>query len=273
MKWEELISLYKQYLGGFLDKDNDIKKGLVVLGRRGVGKTFNTIKFLKENNINYDIVRGYITDLQLYKKLFECQNKVLVLDDIVNLINDTKLQLLLASLDTHNSVVNWNSSSNLIKSMELPNSFEFNGKVIMLFNTIDLSTEVKRALVDRCLTFRFDLSNEELKNAMVELAKANGIPMEMLNKFFALKKDYSLRDLDNLKFYHKYNIDLEKALKVGVNDDLIEIINAIDSIEERFPNLTQKEKVQIFERETGFGRSTYYKYLKLKKERYQAKND
>lgn len=124
-------------------------RGMIVSGPPGVGKSFGVEKILETNSVyaalhdnpelkKYEILKGSMTALGLYQKLYEYRKEyhVLVLDDIDCIFQDvTTLNLLKSVLDTTKTrKVNWESNSNILKSMDIPKSFEFHGGVIFITN-------------------------------------------------------------------------------------------------------------------------------------------
>lgn len=150
---EEVIERLRFRFSVLDDMTRAVKKGhirgMIVSGPPGVGKSFGVEKILDTNATyaalhddpslkKYEILKGSITALGLYQKLHEYQhpNCVLVLDDIDCIFQDvTTLNLLKSVLDsTKTRRVNWESNSNILKSMEIPKSFEFHGGVIFITN-------------------------------------------------------------------------------------------------------------------------------------------
>lgn len=150
---DEIIERLRFRFGVLEDMTKAVKKGnirsLIVSGPPGVGKSFGVEKVLDSHNIyallsdnptlkKYEILKGSMTALGLYTKLYEFsgENNVLVLDDIDAIFSDIDaLNLLKTVLDT-NQVrrVSWISDSRLLKSEGIPKTFDFHGGVIMITN-------------------------------------------------------------------------------------------------------------------------------------------
>lgn len=111
---------------------------LIINGPAGVGKTHAVETFLgKYAQGRYKVVKGHMTPLSLYGNLFlhRDPNNILVLDDIDSVFKKIEgVNLLKAAMDT-GSVrrINW-ESSNALKGVGIPDSFEFKGKVILISN-------------------------------------------------------------------------------------------------------------------------------------------
>ena len=74
------------------------KKGFLLYGNAGIGKTYNIIKAIKEENQKLNIFSGHITSLELYHYLYEHRKENVILDDINILENEQNLNLLKAVL-------------------------------------------------------------------------------------------------------------------------------------------------------------------------------
>jgi hypothetical protein len=126
---------------------NNSIRGLIVTGPPGVGKSFGIEKQMEKHALFdmigvrkefYQTVKGFITPIGLYKKLFECSqtHNVLIFDDCDIILQDeTSLNLLKAALDTGSKRrICWNAESRILRQEDLPNSFDFNGSVIFITN-------------------------------------------------------------------------------------------------------------------------------------------
>ncbi len=110
---------------------------LILVGEAGMSKTYNTISYLRENNINYEYVSSYSTPLSFYEILYKNSEKdVVVFDDISSIGNSLIISLLKSACWTfnHKKIVSYNSTSKVLEERGLPESFEFKGRVILIFN-------------------------------------------------------------------------------------------------------------------------------------------
>lgn len=117
---------------------------LMVAGAPGVGKTYELERRL-ENSLNngdiqsYESIKGTISALILYKKLYENKDKgqVVLLDDVDRIFGDEEaMNILKAALDS--SVVRkvcWSKNSRFLQDEGVPNSFDYSGQVIFITNT------------------------------------------------------------------------------------------------------------------------------------------
>jgi len=135
------------------DMTRAVKKGdvrsMIVTGPPGVGKSFGVEKVLSKHDVfadvaddkklkKYEVVKGAMSAIGLYKKLYEFQDKkcILVFDDCDSvLLDDLSLNILKAALDSSKKrMIHWNTDSRLLRSEGVPNSFEFKGGAIFITN-------------------------------------------------------------------------------------------------------------------------------------------
>ena len=135
------------------DMTRAVKKGdvraMIVTGPPGVGKSYGVEKVLSKHDImadiaqdqklkKYEIVKGAMSAIGLYSKLYEFSDKksILVFDDCDSiLLDDLSLNILKAALDTSKRrTISWNTDSRLLRSEGVPNQFEFKGGAIFITN-------------------------------------------------------------------------------------------------------------------------------------------
>ena len=246
-----------------LIRNNKIN-GLIIIGKRGMGKTFNLIMKLENLKVEgYNIIKGHISPLSVFKTLYQNkENGVIIFDDIIGLLkNEEILSLLLGATDYDNRTVKWISSKTL---MDLPNSFVFNGKIIILLNHIEQSNEFLNALKDRCYTISLNFSNEEIIQMLYIIANKRGISYEVVDFLKEMNRaslqNLSLRTLDKTQnIYQTYNnngdwkgLAREMLEYDDVEDVFIEIVGDRQSV---------KEQVREWIERTGYSRRQFF-YLK-----------
>lgn len=150
---EQIIKRMRERFLMLEDMTKAVKKGhvrsLIVSGAPGVGKSFGVEKILGYNKLladisgneslkKYDVIKGSITALGLYAKLYEYRdsNNVIVFDDCDQVFwCDVSLNLLKSALDSSKTRrLNWLADSNMLKREDIPNSFDFNGGIIFITN-------------------------------------------------------------------------------------------------------------------------------------------
>ena len=218
------------------DMTRAVKKGdvraMIVTGPPGVGKSYGVEKVLSKHDVfanvandeklkKYEVVKGAMSAIGLYSKLYEYSDKkcILVFDDCDSvLLDDLSLNILKAALDTSKKrMIHWNTDSRLLRSEGVPNSFEFKGGAIFITNikfdhvkskklqdhlealesrchyldlTIDTQREkvlrIKQVVTECGMLDSYDLS-DEAKLDVVEFVDANKDRMRELSLRTVLK--------------------------------------------------------------------------------------
>jgi len=122
-------------------------RAMIVTGPPGVGKSYGVEEQLSKSSIfgdmagnkrKYEVVKGAMTALGLYAKLYEYADKgnVVVFDDCDSvLMDDLSLNILKAALDSGKKrKIFWNADSNKLRSEGIPDSFEFKGSACFITN-------------------------------------------------------------------------------------------------------------------------------------------
>ena len=171
------------------DMTRAVKKGdvrsMIVTGPPGVGKSFGVEKVLSKHDVfanvaqdgklkKYEVVKGAMSAIGLYKKLYEYADKksILVFDDCDSvLLDDLSLNILKAALDSGKKrMIHWNTDSRSLSQEGVPNSFEFRGGAIFITNIKFDHVKSKKlrdhleALESRChyLDLTIDTEREKL---------------------------------------------------------------------------------------------------------------
>ena len=150
---EEIMARLGQRFEILMDMTRAVKKGdvraMIVTGPPGVGKSFGVEAVLSRHDViadvandgklkKYEVVKGAMSAIGLYKKLYEFSDKkcILVFDDCDSvLLDDLSLNILKAALDSSKKrVIHWNTDSRLLRQEGVPNSFEFKGGAIFISN-------------------------------------------------------------------------------------------------------------------------------------------
>lgn len=145
---------------------NGDQASVVVTGPGGLGKShtvsaalrdagFNDVSVLDELDVgdnipknSYRVIKGYSTPKGLYRVLYENRNSVIVFDDCDSVLKDpVSLNLLKAALDSYSRrIISWRAD---IKDEDLPNVFEFKGRVVFISNLS--SGSMDQAIITRSL--------------------------------------------------------------------------------------------------------------------------
>lgn len=124
----------------------DAIRSLIVVGPPGLGKSYTVEESLKtasvmdmlRGNVKYEVMRGSISPLGMYCKLYEHRdpNSVIIFDDCDASFKDPLiLDLLKVALDTtKHRTVQWNTNSKILDQKGIPNNFLFEGGCIVITN-------------------------------------------------------------------------------------------------------------------------------------------
>ena len=127
-------------------KNGDVR-AMIVSGPPGVGKSFGVEAVLEKDGLfdklaerkpKYEVVKGAMSAIGLYSKLYEFSDKgsVVVFDDCDSvLLDDLSLNILKGALDSgQRRFISWNTDSRILRSEGIPDRFEFKGAAIFITN-------------------------------------------------------------------------------------------------------------------------------------------
>jgi hypothetical protein len=171
-------------------------RAMIVTGPPGVGKSFGVEKVLAKHDVfadiandsklkKYEVVKGAMSAIGLYKKLYEFSDKksILVFDDCDSvLLDDLSLNILKAALDSSaKRTIHWNTDSRLLRSEGVPNSFEFKGGAIFITNIKFEHVKSKKlkdhleALESRCHYLDLTIDTEREKMLRIKQIVTDGM--------------------------------------------------------------------------------------------------
>ena len=201
---EEIIERLRGRFEILDDMTRAVKAGkvraMIVTGPPGVGKSFGVEKVLAKHDVfadiandsklkKYEVVKGAMSAIGLYKKLYEFSDKksILVFDDCDSvLLDDLSLNILKAALDSSEKrTIHWNTDSRLLRSEGVPNSFEFKGGAIFITNIKFEHVKSKKlkdhleALESRCHYLDLTIDTEREKMLRIKQIVSDG----MLNSY------------------------------------------------------------------------------------------
>ena len=163
-------------------KSGDVR-AMIVSGPPGVGKSFGVEAVLQKDGLfdtlaerqpKYEVVKGAMSSIGLYSKLYEHSDAkhVVVFDDCDSiLMEDLSLNILKGALDSsERRFISWNTDSRLLRSEGIPDRFEFKGAAIFITNIKFEHVRSKKfrdhldALESRChyIDLQMDTSREKL---------------------------------------------------------------------------------------------------------------
>ena len=274
----EIDRIYNVPINYVLMTGKGFSNCLVLSGKAGTGKTYQVIRTLETNKIEYDYSAGCKSPLALYKYQFTHKDdEVVVFDDVYGLINDERaLSILMGATwsATGQRTISWDTTSGKLE--DVPSKFEFNSRIIICLNDVE-SNELVRALVSRSLHYEVNLSYSEMIMVMYEIAKSK-------NK--RITKEERLAIVDYIKEKTSdatIGLDLrtqQKIEQIYLYDkvkwkDLAEnLINRKNTPMELVRDLIMRGKPvseQIKEFGCwGYSRSTYFEYKKILVEKSES---
>lgn len=194
---------------------------LIIRGSPGTGKTTTVLNKVKsyglEEDRHFRYFNGYITPLRLYKVLSGCsvmeQPVLFIFDDIDSLLqNKTSLAILKGALAEARGkrIVSYESSTKTADTR----SFEFNGKVIIVLNSLSTGKAVE-SLIDRGILCDIDNNAQETIAYIEENLDSFGGDMPMAEKYpvwekirrFAGASGFSLRAVERAFTFYKHDKD------------------------------------------------------------------
>lgn len=184
---DEIIERLKERFSILDEMTKAVKQGnvraMIVSGPPGVGKSYGVEGVLEKDDLfnkladrkpKFEVVKGAMSALGLYAKLYEFSEKgnVVVFDDCDSILfDDLSLNILKGALDSSDRrFISWNTDSRLLRGEDIPNRFEFKGSAIFITNIKFEHVKSKRlrdhldALESRChyIDLQMDTQREKM---------------------------------------------------------------------------------------------------------------
>ena len=195
---EEIVARLRERFEILTDMTKAVKSGdvraMIVSGPPGVGKSYGVEEVLSKDDLfdklgqrkpKYEIVKGAMSALGLYAKLYEYSDakSVLVFDDCDSiLMEDLSLNILKGALDSSKKrYIAWNTDSRLLRSEGIPDRFEFKGAAIFITNIKFEHVKSKRlrdhldALESRCHYIDLQMDTEREKILRIRQIVGDGM--------------------------------------------------------------------------------------------------
>lgn len=163
---DERFQFIEQFVGLIAKK---VIPSFIVTGEGGIGKTHTVIETLKklgkkEDTIgeidgDFIVIKGFSTAKGLYRTLWENNGKIIIFDDCDSVFKDpVGSNVLKGALESSDKrIVSWNAEFS--EREELPNRFEFTGRVIFISN-LPLS-KFNQAIISRSMKVDLTLTRDE----------------------------------------------------------------------------------------------------------------
>ncbi len=260
----------------------------ILTSEGGLGKSYLVRKMLKDQckKEDFEIRSGHITPLALYKLLYKFRTKIVVLDDVEELLkSDIVVGILKAGLwDVEGNgkrEITWASTSEKLGAT--PQKFVFSGGIILLCNKIPRKYDaVVKALRTRGLEYTIRLTYEQKLRIFKELIDTEdfydslGLKLDETDRATlkealeentsVLLESFNFRTVVKLITFYVYNKKYHPEKK-ELYLDLMEKTNKQDEekkivwemMRSDFP-MTQQ--IQLFFERTGKSRATFYRIKK-----------
>lgn len=244
---------------------------LVVYGGAGLGKSFQVFRTLARSLPSDSIVSiiGHTTPLAFYKLLYENQDRTVVLDDVdaKGLRSDLFVAMLKAASwsATGARMVAWHSNSKILAQENVPASFEFRGKLVLLANSLpdngEFSAFMSRALVKE-VKFGFD-DLRKLFSGLAALPFKDSTPAQrqtVVSELFSMAKA-STEGL-SLRTYVKA-MELFSWDSVRWKDAMMQTMRENADLKAYYESVEKfasaSERAAYFQSQTGKARASYFR--------------
>jgi len=211
-------------------KRGDVR-AMIVSGPPGVGKSHNVEAVLQKDGLfdtlgerkpKFEVVKGAMSSIGLYSKLYEFSDSkhVLVFDDCDDILQEElSLNILKGALDSSpRRFISWNTDSRILRSEGIPDRFEFKGAAIFITNIKFEHVRSKKlrshldALESRCHYMDLDMDTQREKmlwiNNIVQKGMLDRYEFEEVTKVEVL--DFISANKDRLR-----ELSLRMVLKIA----------------------------------------------------------
>jgi hypothetical protein len=196
-------------------------RSLIVHGPPGVGKTYSASSFItKYSSQKNKSISGHMSLLSLYVELYRHRaiGQILILDDVDSVMNNLQgLNILKAAMDTRSvREISWESTSSLLPALGVPNSFQFDGGVILITNAGFANGSKKHighlnALKDR--SFCINLGDQDQETIFKYCCYAV-LQKGILSKYELTKnQENSIIEFIEQNMYSMHNLSLRSFVK------------------------------------------------------------
>ena len=221
-------------------KDGNVR-AMIVSGPPGVGKSFGVESVLEKSDLfnklaekkpKFEIVKGAMSSIGLYAKLYEfsAAGNVVVFDDCDSiLMEDLSLNILKGALDSSaRRWISWNTDSRILRSEGIPDRFEFKGAAIFITNIKFSHIKSKRlkdhldALESRC--HYIDLEMDTTREKMLRIKQI--ITDGMLDRY----------DFDNAEIVRDELVEFIETNKDKLRELSLRMVLKLADLRKSFPS-------------------------------------
>lgn len=233
----------------------------IVEGEAGWGKSHTVWQIIK-NKPNVSVLNTHATPLGLYTFLFNHCNDVIVLDDCYNILrNPVGVSLLKAATFSPDNkrLVRWVSTS---QALEVPDMFEFGGKVIILANGLPDNPEIA-SLWDRSYALKIHYSFEGKAHLLATICQREATRQEkpyllevgeFLLKNITPATHFSVRTLIKAFDLRENYVNWQERLLLELKtDELLEYVYLLSK-----SNTSCKMQFKECTSQFGISRSTFF---------------
>jgi hypothetical protein len=177
---------------GGLGKSHTVTKTLADAGFKDISLLEDFAVGTKMNFKSFTVIKGYSTPKGLYRTLFENKDGVIVFDDCDSVLKDpVSLNLLKGALDSYSRrIISWRAD---MKDDELPQSFEFKGRVVFISNlSVD---KLDQAIITRSMAVDLNMTTEQKIERMRHLLNTG----EFMPEFDKVHKVDAINLIDKLR--------------------------------------------------------------------------
>jgi len=233
------------------------QRPLIIKGRCGIGKTRNTIQYLKKQNIDHKLINSYITPLELYKILYNHRDRLIIFDDIEGIFNNKKSVGILKQALESRQVKYLSSSLN-----NYPNEFLFKGNIFLICNELNVSGEDIEALKDRCLYYELLLNKDDVIDVIRKIDQEEN--KELIKYIYNnAGQDINIRDYLKAKEIKETHKEWKPLVKTQLLLKTDQELKLIYKLQQKYNKETKK--IKEYKNKTGKSRRTYFrKKQKLK---------